>query len=236
LKHLTKLDLYLNQLTGELPSEMKNLASLSLLGLGYNKLNGTIPAWLGSFELLGRIYLNDNLISGSIPSELGHLSKLDLLWLQGNQLTGTVPSEIGSLTNLTSLWLANNELTGIFPSEIDLGLLDDYDFDLTGNNFTVLPTDCPVNLTLWVVAWHVWDHAEGNVYHNKTDARIGYNQVDSDLAKRLYSPEKEIMDEYGFPDDMTDSMWCQVDAWATQAMCGGSPPSQGKYQPTYCFF
>jgi hypothetical protein len=90
-----------------------------------------------------------------------------------------------------------------------------------------------VNLTLWVVAWHDYDHAEGNVFHNETDARIGYNQVRSDLSKRLYSPEKEIMKEY--ENLMTDYQWCQVDAWATQAMCGGFPPSQGRNQPTYCF-
>ena len=152
-------------------------------------------------------------------------------------MTGTVPSEIGSLANLTSLNLADNELTGIFPSEIDLGRL--VEFNIRGNNFTdTLPTDCPVNLTLWVVAWHVWNHAEGNVYHNETDARIGYNQVDSLYSKRLYSPEKEIVDERGFPDDPIKiyTTWCQVDAWATQAMCSGSPPSQDKNQPTYCFF
>ena len=93
---VTRLSLYRNQLTGEIPAELGNLTSLEFLSLYRNQLTGEIPA------------------------ELGSLTSLEFLSLYGNQLTGEIPAELGSLSNLTGLRLFSNQLTGEIPAVVQL--------------------------------------------------------------------------------------------------------------------
>ena len=69
-----------NQLTGEIPKELGNLANLEYvvtLGNG-NQLTGEIPAELGSLANLEGLYLYNNQLTGEIPKELGNLANLQL--------------------------------------------------------------------------------------------------------------------------------------------------------------
>ena len=102
-----------NELTGEIPTELGNLANLDLSG---NELTGEIPTELGGLTNLERLYLGDNQLTGTIPSELGNLAKLERLWLYDNQLTGTIPPGLGDLANLEQLLLSGNRLTGCVPA------------------------------------------------------------------------------------------------------------------------
>ena len=112
---VTKLILEANDLSGELPPELGNLANLETLNLSYNDLSGAIPPELGSLPNLTRLYLVNNQLSGEIPSELGNLASLTALLLNENQLAGEIPAELGNLSNLTRLYLADNQLTGCIP-------------------------------------------------------------------------------------------------------------------------
>ena len=58
-----------------------------MLNLWDNELSGEIPAELGSLSNLGILYLSGNALSGEIPAELGSLSNLRELWLSGNGLS-----------------------------------------------------------------------------------------------------------------------------------------------------
>ena len=107
-----------NQLTGEMPAELGNLANLRLLSLRDNQLTGEIPPELGRLANLERLRLHNNQLSGEIPAELGSLTNLEHLRLDGNQLTGEIPAELGSLTNLTVLYLSGNRLTGCVPASL----------------------------------------------------------------------------------------------------------------------
>ena len=115
---VTKLDLYLNQLTGEIPAELGSLTNLEWLQLAYNQLTGEIPAELGNLANLQTLFLGRNQLTGEIPAELGDLTNLKGLWLHSNQLTGEIPAELGNLANLHSLWLDSNQLTGAIPAEL----------------------------------------------------------------------------------------------------------------------
>jgi hypothetical protein len=84
--HVTRIDLYSNELSGTIPSELGNLANLEYLYLGWNQL------------------------SGSIPAELSDLINLEYLNLYYNQLSGGIPSELGNLANLRTLELGQNRL------------------------------------------------------------------------------------------------------------------------------
>ena len=114
------LSLYLhdNQLSGEIPAELGNLANLELLGLYGNQLSGEIPAELGNLANLEGLYLDDNQLSGEIPPELGNLANLEGLVLDGNQLSGEIPPELGNLANLEGLYLYDNQLSGEIPPEL----------------------------------------------------------------------------------------------------------------------
>ena len=101
LNHVTCLNLYENQLIGNIPSELGKLSKLRVLSLFANQLSGSIPSELGKLSNLSRLYLASNQLIGSIPSELGNLSNLTALSLDSNQLSGEIPS---SLTNLTKIF------------------------------------------------------------------------------------------------------------------------------------
>ena len=116
---VTSLNLGGNNLTGQIPVEMGNLAGLNGLSLENNNLNGPIPAELGELSDLSLMYLFDNQLSGPIPVELGNLASLIHLCLNGNQLTGTIPRELGRLAKLKWLHLHDNtHLAGPIPDEL----------------------------------------------------------------------------------------------------------------------
>ena len=121
---VTDLDLFENQLSGEIPSELGSLASLTLLGLGFNELSGEIPPELGNLVSLKELFLGENELSGEIPPELGGLVSLTALFLQENELSGELPPELGNLANLKVLYLAGNQLNGCVPASLNRTDLD----------------------------------------------------------------------------------------------------------------
>ena len=130
------LSLSRNGLTGEIPPELGNLASLEYLSLSYTRLTGEIPPELGKLASLGNLRLQGNNLIGEIPPKLGNLANLEQLYLEGNDLTGEIPPELGKLVNLRNLKLQGNGLTGEIPPELgklaSLEVLDLYATDLTG--------------------------------------------------------------------------------------------------------
>ena len=129
------LGLFQNGLTGPIPPELGDLASLEDLGLYRNDLTGPIPSTLGNLANLERLDLAANALSGPIPPELGNLTNLHTLSSWGNDLTGPIPPELGNLTNLRRLSLHSNDLTGSIPPELgNLASLED--LRLSGNDLT----------------------------------------------------------------------------------------------------
>ena len=112
------LDLAYNQLTGEIPPELANLTSLTLLSLWGNQLSGEVPAELGNLSNLTHLNLSGNHLTGEIPPELANLTSLTLLSLSMNQLSGEIPPELGNLARLETLGLYMNQLSGEIPPEL----------------------------------------------------------------------------------------------------------------------
>ena len=132
-----QLDLFSNQLSGDIPVELANLADLEWLYLHQNQLSGDIPAELGNLISLERLSLGGNQLSGDIPVTLGGLTYLEVLDLSDNQLSGVIPPELASLTELWTLTLDRNQLSGDVPVElgnlISLKWLSLYNNQLTGD-------------------------------------------------------------------------------------------------------
>ena len=88
-------------------------------------MTGEIPTELGSLTSLTKLALGDNELTGPIPTELGNLSNLTILQLQSNQLTGEIPAELGRLDKLEELHLSENLLTGCIPARLQDVLTND---------------------------------------------------------------------------------------------------------------
>ena len=114
---VTQLNLYGNQLSGDIPVELGNLVDLEWLFLHNNQLSGDIPATLGRPTYLEVLDLSDNQLTGAIPPELASLTELRSLTLDRNQLTGEIPDWLGNMDLMHRLWLGNNNLTGAIPPE-----------------------------------------------------------------------------------------------------------------------
>ncbi len=116
LGQVVKLQLFGNNLRGQIPLELGEMVALRLLDLSYNWLEGAIPSSLGEIKTLTELYLESNLLSGPIPAELGNLP-LYILHLQDNKLEGAIPSELGNLFRLLDLRISDNQLSGKIPPE-----------------------------------------------------------------------------------------------------------------------
>ena len=123
------------------------MESMLMFELFANQLTGTLPTELGLLDCWVMQMDNNDLV-GSIPSEIALQSNLLGLHLHANQLGNSIPTEFGRMTSLFQLSLQHNRLTGTVP---DLGQMDtrqDYSLyidyanrwffglgDLVGNDF-----------------------------------------------------------------------------------------------------
>ena len=136
LANLNRLLLESNDLTGRIPPEIGNLGNLTWMRLGGNSLSGPIPPELGELVNLQLLNTWGNDLTGRIPPELGRLARLRILSLPGNNLSGSIPPELGELDSLEVLHLVDNDLSGQIPPKIgNLGNLTQLylaDNDLSG--------------------------------------------------------------------------------------------------------
>ncbi|KAJ8770826.1 hypothetical protein K2173_021741 [Erythroxylum novogranatense] len=115
---LSELALGSNYFTGNIPTGLNKLVSLSGLGMENNHLIGSIPSELGMLPNLQALYLDQNGLSGQVPSSIGNLSQLFGLYLTGNNFEGNFPSSIGNCQSLVELNVAENKYSGAIPKEI----------------------------------------------------------------------------------------------------------------------
>ncbi|XP_012574858.1 probable LRR receptor-like serine/threonine-protein kinase At1g53430 isoform X2 [Cicer arietinum] len=116
LTQLKVLDLTRNYLNGSIPTSFatNSLVVLSLLG---NRLSGPIPKEIGDIASLEDLVLENNQLGGPLPPSLGNLSKLKRLLLSSNNFTGTIPETFSKLKNLTDL-IDGSSLSGQIPNFI----------------------------------------------------------------------------------------------------------------------
>jgi Leucine-rich repeat (LRR) protein len=115
--HVTAIVLTDNNLTGNLPPELGNLANLQRFYLGNNQLSGSLPSEWSTLVNLQWLYLDNNQLSGNLPPEWSNLANLQTLFLNSNQVSGNLSPEWSQLANLQTLYLYNNQLSGSLPPE-----------------------------------------------------------------------------------------------------------------------
>eukprot|EP00956_Cyclotella_meneghiniana_P025586 scaffold53588_cov59-Cyclotella_meneghiniana.AAC.8 len=177
---VTELDLYANNLIGEIPPEISRLG-LEVLSLGDNCLYGTLPPemlksmneWrIEGFAGLTEFDVSWNYLSGVVPSELFDLESLTQLNLEGNYQEGNcsrydgtsidmssdglegniLGPDIGKLNKLESLKLSQNNFRGPISSRISkLNRLPSFRMD--GN---YLSGDIPEQITQLTNLKELW--------------------------------------------------------------------------------
>eukprot|EP00980_Cylindrotheca_fusiformis_P003871 scaffold858_cov123-Cylindrotheca_fusiformis.AAC.47 len=115
---MTRLELWQDNLSGSIPSELGILTQLTYLSLRDNNLGGTIPSELGLLTNLVYLNFHVNSLSGIIPNEYGSLSGLTTLHMHDNVLTGTLPTELGTMVGMTDLELCT------FPRKMESNIAD----------------------------------------------------------------------------------------------------------------
>ncbi|CAJ2669346.1 unnamed protein product [Trifolium pratense] len=118
LETLTKLDLSVNHLQGNIPAEIGLLSKLRYLNLSWNDLHSQIPPEFGLLQNLMVLDLRNSAMFGSIPEDTCDSGNLAVLQLDGNYLKGSIPEEIGNCSSLYLLSLSNNNLTGPIPKSM----------------------------------------------------------------------------------------------------------------------
>ncbi|TYJ13433.1 hypothetical protein E1A91_A10G051700v1, partial [Gossypium mustelinum] len=96
LKNISDLVLRNVLLTGSIPSDISDFQSLQKLDLSFNNLTGQIPSKL--FNMNSLTFLGNNSLSGTLPSQKSKILKsIDVSY---NQLSGNLPSWIDSSLQL----------------------------------------------------------------------------------------------------------------------------------------
>ena len=175
---VTELNLRDNGLTGRLPTQLGNIATLTKLDVGANQLGQEIPVELGNLTNLNYLNLGTNGFTGEIPSELGNLANLEELYLDTNQLSGLVPPELGNLSTLKILYLHNNQLSGELPTQLGqlsnlqqvsiwdnhLAWSDRYENGILADTVGLVALYESTNGSEWLVASRVdWSHSGSEI-------------------------------------------------------------------------
>jgi len=117
MENLLSLKLHVNEFNGTFPA-VNFLSQLHTLTININKLTGTIPSELSNSASLQFLDLSANNFSGGMPSDMGSMASMKYLILSQNRFTGSIPTEVGKLSSLETLHLAYNDFVGEIPREL----------------------------------------------------------------------------------------------------------------------
>lgn len=170
---VVSLDLFDNNMVGEIPAEIKYLKQLSSITLDSNGITNIpdeiaelplyklsvywnniskLPEDIGALKNVRILYLGYNPLNCEIPESIGTLTNLEHLVLRSCGLSGTIPESVGNLTNLSVIDLSDNELTGGIP--VSLGDLVNLErIELNYNNLTGRVPESVMELDCWPIWW-----------------------------------------------------------------------------------
>jgi len=117
-RRTARLELQRNSFTGEVPTEIYNLASLVTLFLGDNTdLQGEFAPDIAGLGNLERLNVDRTRMSGLLPPQFFWNTNLEVFSAQECGFTGTmVPEQWLNFTALRELILNFNDFSGPFPN------------------------------------------------------------------------------------------------------------------------
>ncbi|KAG6393722.1 hypothetical protein SASPL_144289 [Salvia splendens] len=115
---IESLNLYENNLRGQLPDGIANSPNLYELRLFQNHLSGRLPPNLGKRSPLKWIDVSTNKFSGPLPENLCLHGALEELLLIENSISGEIPASLGECRSLVRLRLGHNSFSGEVPERL----------------------------------------------------------------------------------------------------------------------
>ena len=112
---LKLLYLYGTSFSGELPTSIGRLGSLTELDISSCNFTGLVPSSLGHLPQLSYLDLSNNSFSGQIPSSMENLTQLTFLVLSFNNFSVGTLAWLGDKTKLTALHLRQINLIREIP-------------------------------------------------------------------------------------------------------------------------
>jgi Leucine-rich repeat (LRR) protein len=107
LDGIVGLYLHSNNLVGELPIEISELAYLEQFWFYRNRgitSLGQLPTKFHMLANLKEFLVSGNHMDDRIPDSIGNLTSATILWLGGNNWYGSIPSSVGKLNKLEELY------------------------------------------------------------------------------------------------------------------------------------
>lgn len=109
----------LNNLYGQIPSELGKLTEMLWFEIQDDYLVGTIPDSLGTgWTNLHTFLVGGNFLTGGFPMTFENNELLGTVFIDRNRFNGTFPSVFASLKNLKWLDAESNTFVGEMPAEI----------------------------------------------------------------------------------------------------------------------
>nr|CAB3467712.1 unnamed protein product [Digitaria exilis] len=106
---------------------------MSGIDLSMNMLSGEIPSELGNLSHIKSLNLSNNFFSGQIPESFANMSDIESLDLSHNELTGSIPWQLTKLWMLESFSVAYNNLSGCIPNSGQFGSFTAESYQGNGN-------------------------------------------------------------------------------------------------------
>ncbi|XP_010499374.1 PREDICTED: receptor-like protein kinase HSL1 isoform X2 [Camelina sativa] len=132
---LESLNLYENNLEGEVPGSIALSPNLYELRIFGNRLTGELPRDLGRNSPLRWLDVSENEFSGELPADLCEKGELEELLIIHNSFSGAIAETLGDCKSLTRVRLAYNKFSGSVPTGF-WGLPHVYLLELINNSFS----------------------------------------------------------------------------------------------------
>jgi hypothetical protein len=109
----------MNNLYGQIPSELSYLDEMRYFDIQTDYLIGTIPESLGTnWTKLTAFLVGDNFLSGGFPNTFKDNAMLGTIFINKNGFNGTFPEVFTTLKNLEWLEADNNHFVGSLPDSL----------------------------------------------------------------------------------------------------------------------